>query len=101
MIDANSDWRIEWTPLTDATAEERREDAKMMIEANKGAWVEGKRIVFTENEIRKRLGEQPLTDDQIKEAIDRMNPDLIDDFDTTAAASSGFDTRPANEAKED
>ena len=80
LIDAASEFRIEWTPLTAATFEERKEKVKLMLQANQGAWNQGRRIAFTEAEVRSELGYDPLEDEQIEEAIDRMFPDGLDEF---------------------
>ena len=87
-IDGSTEWRIEWTPLTEATQEERIAAVKAMVAANQGFWNQGGRVCFTENEIRRRLGEDELTDEQINDALDRMNPELLDSFGADDSAES-------------
>ena len=66
MIDGTGEpWRVEWRPLTEESPEERIAIARLLIDANKEAWERGE-IVATADEIRQRVGMEPLERAQIE-----------------------------------
>ena len=73
-------WALRRTPLTQATPEERVKQLDSLSTSVERLWKSGRRVPFTDTELREAIGLKPLDDDQREEILESINPAGVDDM---------------------